>query len=407
MSPTIRRWTPVIAWVVVIYTTIPVVRRLREWFIAHWDSGVVSWLVAAAIVAAALLAALALRRTSITLRRGAGLWIVGAAAVLVAWTFSLRRSPEEAVHFIEYGALAVLLFRALRPTVPGASVFVAGTLIGAMVGTVDEIIQWLTPDRYWDWRDIALNAGAGAIVQLTLWRAVAIGDPGLSTRSLRIVARLAAALLLLVTLCLANTPRVVARYAPLAPWLPHLTSTRNPMAEYGHRHELPGIGRFKSRLDLATLEREDLERAPEVAVVLDDTRHSYGEFLDTWPVADDPFTYEVRVHLFARNRNLGKARQNRFDGAAAREHLTIAWFENKLLEEVVPHTFARSAYVWGPRQRQRVEGAHDPDFEFESAAGSHLITIASESGLRTLLLSLVALIVVADLGLGRYHRGER
>ena len=51
-----------------------------------------------------------------------------------------------------------------------------------------------------------------------------------------------------------------------------------------------------------------------------------------------------------------------------------------------------------------VERNRDPDHAFRSAAGSHLITFASERSLRALLLALAAFLVVADLGLGRYHR---
>ncbi|MBD3871962.1 MAG: VanZ family protein, partial [Acidobacteria bacterium] len=57
--------------------------------------------------------------------------------------------PEEAVHFLEYGVLGVLLFRALSTHIHDGSVFAAGALIGILVGIFDEIIQWFVPGRYW------------------------------------------------------------------------------------------------------------------------------------------------------------------------------------------------------------------------------------------------------------------
>lgn len=405
MPSAFRRWIPVLAWIVVIYTTIPFVRRLREWFVGHWSPRLITWAVAAVLVSAALAAAVAVGRRSLPLRPGSLPWITVVTVVLVAWTFSLRRSPEEAVHFLEYGVLAVLIFRALRPVLDDDLIYVVGFLVGALVGTGDEIIQWFSPERYWDWRDLLLNSGAGALIQLALWRIVPRLGSRATVRSLLIVLRLTAATLLLLTLCLANTPRVVALYAPLLPGAAHLTSSINPMAEYGHRYSLPDLGVFKSRLDLESIEAEDRSRAVEVASVIDDHRQRYGEFLDTWPVAVDPFTYELRVHLFARDRNFAKARELGFSGASAREDLAIAWAENRLVEALYPTTLAHSSYVWKDRARRTADEQRDPDHEFTSAAASHLITFASEGALRALLLSLVVALVVADLVLGRYHRG--
>jgi hypothetical protein len=404
MSTPSRSWLPVVLWVLVIYTTIPFVRMIRDSFAEHWDLRLITWLVALCIVGSAVASVALLRRHAGTHHRLSLAWIIGITGALVLWTFSLRRSPEEAVHLVEYGVLAVLLHRALRPTMRDATVFAAGALIGALVGFGDEIIQWLSPTRTWDWRDVAINAGAGALTQLGLRQVVAPVPNRVSARSLRIVLRLAAALVLLTTLCLANTPRRVARYAPLLPNADHLTSSLNPMAEYGHLHVAPGLGSFKSRLDLSELELEDRFRATEVAAVLDATRHRYSEFLDTWSVADDPFTYEARVHLFARDRNLGKARDDRLSEAARREHLSIAWFENRLLEEFFGNSLSRSAYPLSARRRQQIESAHDPDLDFRSAAGSNLITFAPEGRIRAALLVIVALLVVADLTLARYHR---
>lgn len=399
-SPT-RRWTPVIVWVAVIYTTIPFVRVLREWYVARWNPVWIGVSVALALAAAGTLAVGVLARGAGASRRKNAVWIIAVTAIFVMWTLSLRRSPEEAVHFLEYGLLAVLLHRALRPAMDSGLVFIAAMLVGALVGTVDEIIQWISPSRYWDWRDLLLNGGAGALAQIVLWRIVPPSKHRWEPSSMRIVLRLASAQLVLLTLCLANTPARVARYAPLLPNSSHLMSSLNPMAEYGHRHTIPDLGVFASRLTLEELRTQDSTRATEVGPILDATRHSYGRFLDTWPVSDDPFSYEARVHLFARDRNLAKAGDQGFKGVQASEQLTIVWYENRLMEEFFANTLDASSYRWGPKLRQRIEGSHTPDAGFHSAAGSHLITIASERSLRLILLSLVAVMIMADLRIGR------
>ena len=401
MASPIRRWLPVVLWVLVIYTTIPFVRALREWYVARWDPAWIGWAVAAVLVCAAAATLAILKQQALPAPRGRTLWIAAATAVFVAWTFSLRRSPEEAVHFLEYGVLAVLIHRALRPSMQSALIFVAAALIGALIGTADEIIQWITPSRYWDWRDLVLNGGAGALTQFILWRATGPAGHPPDTASLRLVLRLVAAQSLLLILCLANTPERVARYAPSLPGASHLTSSRNPMAEYGHRHTAPGLGTFTSRLTLEELRRQDDGRATEVAGMLDANRHRYGLFLDTWPVSEDPFTYEARVHLYARDRNLAKARERAFTGAVALEHLAVAWSENSLMERYFGNTLSRSSYPWDPKLLGRIESVHDPDLLFRSAAGSHLITFASERTIRFILLVLVAAMIIADLQLGR------
>jgi hypothetical protein len=398
---------PVALWLIVIYTTIPFVRALRELFVARWDPQLIGWTVVALIVTAAAAAIVILSRHRDSLQSGAALWIAAASVIMVIWTLRLRESPEEAVHFLEYGALAVLVHRALRPTMRDPLVFLAGALFGSLAGTVDEIIQWLSPTRFWGWRDLVLNGGAGAVVQLTLWRVLPVPERRPSPQSLRIVLRLATGQLILLLLCVVNTPTIVARYAPHLPFGAHLMTSRNPMVEFGHLHRLPGVGSFKSRLELSELAAQDRSRCAEAAALADETRHSYRHFLDTWPVAEDPFIYEFRVHLFARDRNLGKARKRGFEGSLAQQQVDTSWNENRLLQEVFGHSLDQSSYPWSPRLRKRVDSLRDPDAEFRSDVGAHLVTFASGQTIRGLLLVSVAVLLLADLAIGRFLRRNR
>jgi len=394
-----RRWIPVIAWVAVIYTTIPFVRGLREWYVARWDPAWIGLSVAMILTISAVAILWSLSRGRQGLSHSNLLWIVGVAVVFVWWTLSLRRSPEETVHFLEYGVLAILLHRALRPTMGTDLVFITAVLMGALIGTVDEIIQWVSPSRFWDWRDLLLNGGAGALAQVILWRVVPPSLHRWDSRSLQIVLRLVAAQLILLSLCLANTPERVTRYARHLPASSHLTSSLNPMAEYGFRYAVPDLGVFTSRLTLEELRTQDSTRATEVGPILDANRHSYGRFLDTWPVGEDPFTYEARVHLFARDRNIARARELGF--ADASEQITTAWHENRLMEAFFGNTLKESSYQWGPTLRERIAGSHAPNPDFYSAAGSHLITFASEKSLLTALLLLAAVMIMVDLRMSR------
>ena len=107
-SPVLR-WLAVVGWIVVIYTTIPFVRSLREYFVARWPAeliGIGVILVVVAVCAAGLVLGWR-RRPRLPVANAA--WLIAIAAVLMIWIWRLMGQPEETVHFLEYGVLGVLL----------------------------------------------------------------------------------------------------------------------------------------------------------------------------------------------------------------------------------------------------------------------------------------------------------
>lgn len=76
----------------------------------------------------------------------------------------------ERFHFIEYGLITALFYRAWRP-VPDGSPIVMPILAGFIVGTLDEWFQWFIPARVGEVRDVLLNmiaVGAGLLFSLGL-----------------------------------------------------------------------------------------------------------------------------------------------------------------------------------------------------------------------------------------------
>jgi len=63
------------------------------------------------------------------------------------------------VHMIEYAVLSILLYNALKIDVDRFDIklYIIGSLVCLVAGSVDEALQWVMPDRYFDWRDIWLN----------------------------------------------------------------------------------------------------------------------------------------------------------------------------------------------------------------------------------------------------------
>lgn len=77
------------------------------------------------------------------------------------WAWARIETPEERTHLLEYGILAVLIHRALierqaRGRMARSPVLVA-TVLAAGLGILDEGVQWILPNRVFDWRDVGFN----------------------------------------------------------------------------------------------------------------------------------------------------------------------------------------------------------------------------------------------------------
>ncbi|MER2563898.1 MAG: VanZ family protein [Myxococcaceae bacterium] len=79
---------------------------------------------------------------------------------LVIWPME---SPEEKLHFVEYGAVGVLAFLSSPERWSELKRLAAGVLFTAAAGWIDEGIQALLPSRYYDLRDVGFNALAGLL----------------------------------------------------------------------------------------------------------------------------------------------------------------------------------------------------------------------------------------------------
>lgn len=151
-----------------IYSTLGVVRRITE---PLREANLLRVTVAAVfvVVVGAVLVALvrsgALRRP-LLLVTGA---VVFAGYLAVIWPME---SPEEKLHFVEYGLVALAAFFSAPVRFSEFGRLSFASLFTALAGMGDEGIQALLPNRYADWRDVGFNALAGvmALVSLSLFR---------------------------------------------------------------------------------------------------------------------------------------------------------------------------------------------------------------------------------------------
>jgi hypothetical protein len=106
-------------------------------------------------------------------RRGARLatWVVVALAAGLYALFALAMEvPQERLHLVEYGALALLVRVAIVESVAVrslgrqiTSVDVWTLALVTAIGWLDEGVQGALPNRQYDLRDVAFNAGAAAL----------------------------------------------------------------------------------------------------------------------------------------------------------------------------------------------------------------------------------------------------
>jgi len=142
-----------------LYSTLGVVRTLSN---ALRDANLLRVSVALVFAAVAGLVVVALVRSPALRRPRVLLSSLAVAALygLVVWPMS---SPEEKLHFVEYGAVAVLAFFSTPPRWREWQRLGGAALFAGAAGWVDEGLQALLPSRYYDLRDVGFNALAGVM----------------------------------------------------------------------------------------------------------------------------------------------------------------------------------------------------------------------------------------------------
>jgi hypothetical protein len=299
----------------------PFIGYVRSWIRAEFPGQFVSIVGGAigALALTAIVAALLRIRERRALRYGAI-----AAAIAGALAYSLAEAtgnPDVDVvqrfHFVEYGLITYLFYRAWRP-LDDPAIFVLPLLAGLLVGTADEWLQWFIPNRVGEMADVFLNG-----VALACGLLFSLGADPPSTFAARPkpeswhrIGRLGAA--------------VVVGFA-LFFHIVHL----------GHEVTDDEIGRFKSRYSRQTLQALAVQKQEEwstrpLPLVLQRVSR------------EDQYMTEGVTHVQKRNEHL------------AANDLAAAWKENRILESYyapvldTPSYVSRTGHRWSPEQRADV-----------------------------------------------------
>jgi VanZ family protein len=323
-SPRPRVWpVPFVVAVVVsavLVLSAPFVGRIRGQIRAAFPGQFV--MIVGGTIAVAILAALAVALARIRDRRALRYaLLVLSLALGAAYAYAIRTgNPEvdavEHFHFVSYGLVTLLFYRAWRPLDDGA-VYVLPVLSALMVGTVDEWFQWFIPNRIGELRDVFLN---GAAIATGLLFSLGLDPPGRFTPVAGAYSRRR------IRYVLAATIVVLAAFVSIV----HLGHTVRD-----------GERAFKSIYSAAELDGLAAERAArwrtDPPVVL--KRLS----------AEDQYMSEGLWHIQRRNR------------AWEAGDVTTAVQENRILERFfspvldTPSYVSRTGHRWSPEHRSEAE----------------------------------------------------
>ena len=77
--------------------------------------------------------------------------------------------PVEKIHFIEYGILSLMLYKAFFTDRSDFTIFLKALCFGYLIGLLDEFIQYLLPNRFGEIIDTIWNGLSVGLIQLSIW----------------------------------------------------------------------------------------------------------------------------------------------------------------------------------------------------------------------------------------------
>lgn len=311
-----KRFVPALLIAAFHLSAAPFLGQVRNWLLESFGRDFLRFLaVGLALVLATVVGAGLWRIRSGRRWRYGALLLVVALVVLQTvggGTGVAQVDLVEKVHFVQYGLLAAALYWALAPRRDLSVLFLA--LLGTIaVGTLDELVQWWSPLRVGELKDIGLNAYAG-LCGLLVAAAFLPLEPfrgGFEKNHGRQTARAAALVLVLLT----------GFYQA---------------AHVGYEIQNPEVGRFRSWFSEPRLHELATERAVE---------WQGGASQQSLRSGEDRYRTEAGWHVSHRNASL--------DAGQPR----TAWIENRILETYydpfldLQSSSGGGSHRWSPAQR--------------------------------------------------------
>lgn len=349
----------------------PFIRDIRNFIKTNFPGQYVTFVgvAIAVIIGAGVLAALVRIRDRRVARYGAIAAALALGTAYALWNAQgiVEVDTVERFHFVEYGLVALLFYRAFRPS-EDPSTIVLPIVAGLIVGTCEEWLQWFIPGRVGDMRDVFLNVAA---LVCGLLFSAGVDPPDRFTWTLQPGSR--------------RRTAVVAAAAVI------VFAAFVYSVHLGYEIGDVDAGRFRSRYDGGTL------------LVMSSDRTARWRVAPPPPTPpslsrEDQYLSEGILHVRERN-NRWKA-----------DDFAAAWFENRILEKYYAPVLdiPNAGYRWPDEHRADSErrynaGGAPPPSNFQSMAdvaeGRHFIRLWPAA--RVWGAALLIVIAVLAFGLRR------
>jgi len=158
-----QRWSYVSLLILVIYSTLYIVRPVATYLRKNIPSINLTANIIIVVLVIASLLKLCMMFKANAIKGYHTLALILAAIVLYGIIILKIELAEEKIHFFEYGILGLLAFRAFSIDLKGYKVYLFTFILASLIGWGDEGIQYLLPNRYYEIRDVVMNASGGAM----------------------------------------------------------------------------------------------------------------------------------------------------------------------------------------------------------------------------------------------------
>ena len=105
-------WIYVAVWTLCLFSVIPMARLIQEYVYQTWGRELFTYGVISVTMIALAVSITYVYRLRLN-SRTSYFWLIAVAGIIFAYTLALgKQQPEESVHFILFGMLGVLVYRA-------------------------------------------------------------------------------------------------------------------------------------------------------------------------------------------------------------------------------------------------------------------------------------------------------
>lgn len=396
-----KAWLWVLLCALGIYSAIPLARSLQELIYKsvgkEFFTYLVFFVIAAGLITLLYIFIFKLRIKSISQY----IYIIICSGIYVYFTIQLGANPEEAIHIIEYGLLSFFVFRALSYRIKDWTIYITAAFLVMLFGTADELLQWIMPTRYWDYRDVGINFLGGAIFLLVIWKGIKpsyISGP-VRGYSVRILVCAITLNLILMGFCLSNTPDNVKRYTSDIGFLSWLQQEES-MTGYGHNHYDPEIGYFNSRFELDEIESIDTADGSTYGKIISDDINSGlsdDDMLKKYGPASNPYLYEFLLHHYRRVDKTVEFHSSS-DSHDKSEIANAALKENILLNRYFKNTLLNSGLKWPQGNTDSIKEAALPWNDiYVSNTGKMITSFDINTARAAILISLFFIWVLGEI----------